>query len=313
MKTIHLLMVLAFVSLQLTPCSAQTNESDNATTNQISIGVRDGLYSEILKEQRELLIHVPSSAGYGRRFPVLFVLDGEYHFESVVGIMKYHSLSGLIPEMIVVAIPNTDRFRDLTTSHIGDDTNPSGGAGNFTKFLESELIPYIDKTYPTFPHRTLFGHSLGGLVVVNTLLNHKHLFNNYLAIDPSLSWGDQSFLKEAKSKIQERVYEDKSLYIAIANTLRGGMTVEEARQDTTTATLHLRSIFEFSELAKANEQLLSDSKYYGSETHGTLPIIAEQDAFRFLFSWYQFEHWGEFYSPAPKFSGEELRDMVVSY
>ena len=55
--------------------------------------------------------------------------------------------------------------------------NESGGAETFTKFIEEELIPYIDSKYPTMPYRTLIGHSYAGLFTINMLLNHKHLFS----------------------------------------------------------------------------------------------------------------------------------------
>lgn len=306
--------MLAIISLQHSVCFGQIHESSDTSENQISIGVRDQLYSEILGEERELWIHVPESSIYGLKYPVLFLLDGEFHFESVVGIVKANVANRLMPEIIVVAITNTDRFRDLTTSHIGDDSNPSGGAENFTKFIESELIPYIEDNYPAISHRTFIGHSLGGLVVANTLLKHSHLFNNYLAIDPSISWGDQKLLDEARMTLKESELQNKSLYVAIANTTNNDeMSFEEALEDTTTATLHLRSIVEFSELAKSNDQLDSDWKYYPDETHGTLPILAKHHAFRFLFSWYNFEHWNEFYAPEPTLTGEELVGLIVSH
>jgi len=82
--------------------------------------------------------------------------------------------------MIVVAIPNTDRSRDLTPTHsllLPDGTTQdflktTGGAEAFTTFLEKELIPYVESHYPTAPHRMLVGHSFGGLFTINALINH---------------------------------------------------------------------------------------------------------------------------------------------
>jgi len=310
--------LIAIISLTLSEGFGQILGNIDPTTNQISIGVQDTLYSETLGEERNIWVHVPRSRIYGHKYPVIFLLDGEFHFESVVGIVRSNVINKLMPEMIVVAITNTNRYRDLTTSHIGDDTNPSGGAENFTKFIESELIPYVDDNYPTISHRTFIGHSLGGLVVTNTLINHSHLFNNYLAIDPSLSWNDQKLLNAAKSTISKREYENHSIYIAIANTINNDKTkdavpFEMALKDTTTATLHLRSIVEFSKLLKSNDQLLSTWKYYPDETHGTLPVVALHEAIRFLFSWYKFDHWNEFYSPDSELTGEQLVTLITSH
>src|SRR5882757_6797115 len=171
----------------------------------------DSVFSKVLNEQREVWIYVPtglaSAAKAGTKFPVVYLLDGDGHFYSVAGmIQQLSSVNGntVCPEMIVVAIPNTDRTRDLTPTHVsemfGDSTRAktSGGAENFTKFLSTELIPYIEKTYPTSPHRVLIGHSFGGLFAINTLVKNPELFTNYLAIDPSLWWDDARLSAEAE-------------------------------------------------------------------------------------------------------------------
>ena len=310
-KFFYLLTILSFQQIL---CYGQIDGTTEPNTDQISIGVRDQFYSETLGEERALQVHIPASSIYGYNYPVLYLLDGEFHFESVVGILKAGIMSRKIPEMIIVGISNTNRYRDLSTVHVGDANDPSGGAEKFTDFIEHELIPYIDSKYPTIDHRTFVGHSLGGLVVVNTLMQRPHLFTNYLAIDPSLSWGNDQLLKEARSTVQEAAYENKSLFIAVANTIGNeAMSFEEALADNTTATLHLRSIVEFSELAASNDQLVSKWKYYPEESHGSLPIIAEHQAFPFLFSWFEFKYWNEFYMPEPTKTGDELVDLLVTH
>jgi len=311
MKSIICLLALAVFGLQPVFCFGQS--PDDETSQLISIGTKEKLYSKVLEEEREIWVHVPEAIDDQDKFPVLYLLDGEFNFETVVGVMKANVLNGLIPEMVIIAIPNNNRFRDLTTSHVGDDTNPSGGAGKFTQFIETELIPYIDEKYPTISYRTIIGHSLGGLVVVNTLIHHPHLFSNYIAIDPSLSWDKEGFMETATSTVRETNYENKALYTAIANTLPGEMSFEEALEDTTTHSLHLRSIQEFSKVAQSNEWLVSDWKYYENEAHGTLPLAAENDALRFLFSWYKFDEWREFFSPESELTGTKLVELMVGY
>ncbi len=313
----RLFCLLIIISSNLVQCTGQTLKNIDPTTNQISIGVRNQLYSKILGEEREVWVHVPKSSIYGHKYPVIYLLDGEFHFESVVGIVRSNVINKLMPDMIIVAITNTNRYRDLSTSHIGNDADLSGGGENFTKFIEKELIPYIDSKYPTIQHRTLIGHSLGGLLVLNTLMNHSSLFSNYLAIDPSLSWNNKKLLNESKSTIHKKNFNTKSIYVAIANTIsndiNNSMSFEKALKDTTTKTLHFRSIVEFSELLKSNNQLLSKWKYYPNETHGTTPIIALHESIRFLFAWYKFKHWDEFYMPKPKLTGDELVKLITSH
>src|SRR6185369_3299172 len=97
-----------------------------------------------------------------QRYPVVYLLDGDAHFPSVVGLVQQLSqVNGntVVPEMIVVAIPNTDRTRDLTPTHVSTDApfmdsnfaRTSGGGENFISFIEKELMPHIDSVYPTQP------------------------------------------------------------------------------------------------------------------------------------------------------------------
>ena len=138
-----------------------------------------------------------------------------------------------LPHMILVGISNqTNRTRDLTTSEIemrrgSSMQQETGGADKFTEFIEKELIPYIDNLYPTAPYRTLIGHSYAGLFTINALINHSHLFNNYIAIDPSLWWDDQVILKKAVTVFSESKFDKKSLYLGIANTMTDVMKIED--------------------------------------------------------------------------------------
>ena len=75
-----------------------------------------------------------------------------------------------IPELIIVALPNTRRTRDLTPTHAIRDYSGkeepnfsfSGGGESFLRFMEEELMPHIEAKYRTQPYRILVGHSLGG-------------------------------------------------------------------------------------------------------------------------------------------------------
>src|SRR5688572_24055326 len=274
--------------------------------NKIVIGKMDSVYSTILKEQRKVWVYTPDmKAGMqnpGKRYPVVYLLDGEGHFESVAGMIQQLSqVNGntIVPEMIVVAIPNTERTRDLTPTRIESDlpimdsnfAKSTGGGENFTAFMAKELIPRIDSLYPTQPFRILIGHSFGGLIVMNTITNHTTLFNAYIAIDPSMWYDKEQFLKTTQKKLAAQKYNGTRLYVGIANTMNEGMTLEKMKKDTTAGTRQIRSIFAMDKFIKANSQngLKYASKYYADDDHGSVPLISEYDGLRFIFSWYRFK------------------------
>jgi len=274
--------------------------------NKIVIGKVDSVYSTILKEQRKVWVYLPNmKAGMqnpGLRYPVVYLLDGDGHFESVVGMIQQLSqVNGntIVPEMIIVGIPNTDRTRDLTPTHITSDppmmdsgfSKNTGGGENFTAFMQKELMPHVDSLYPTQPFRVLIGHSFGGLIVMNTITNHTKLFNAYIAIDPSMWYDKEQFLKATQQKLAAQKYNGTSLYVGIANTMAEGMTLEKMKKDTSSDTRHIRSIFAMDKFIKSNSQngLKYASKYYGDDDHGSVPLISEYDGLRFIFSWYRFK------------------------
>ncbi len=272
--------------------------------NKVVIGKIDSIHSKILGEQRKIWVYVPNDGPEGiyskQHYPVVYLLDGDAHFYSVVGMIQQLSQvngNSICPEMIVVGIPNTDRTRDLTPTHIISDppmmdstsSLNSGGGEKFISFIEKELIPHIDSLYPTALYRMLIGHSFGGLTVVNTVVHHTNLFNAYVAIDPSMWWDHGKLLNETKTALATKDFKGNSLFLGIANTMPDGMDTLKARTDTSLNTRHIRSILELNSYLnfyKQNE-LKSKSKYYNEDDHGSVPLIATYDALHFIFDYYR--------------------------
>jgi uncharacterized protein len=141
--------------------------------------IRTNIHSDVLQETREILVHLPD--GYERserRYPVFYVLDGEWLFTYAVGAVQFLSgeVAGRMPEMIVIGIPNTNRERDLYWHQ-----EP------FLKFLEEELIPWVEARYRTAPHRLLHGWSSGSAFCLRVFFTRPELFSNYIASGAAIS------------------------------------------------------------------------------------------------------------------------------
>ena len=270
--------------------------------NNIVIGTINTIHSSILNEEREVLIYVPNSGNsvdkVKTRYPVLYLLDGYASFHSVTGVVQHLSSIGRIPEMIVVAISNTDRVRDLTPSHSiqwSDGTEDaaalktSGGGKQFALFIEKELIPHIEASYATDPYRMFIGHSLGGLTVINTLVNHPSLFNSYVAIDPSMWWDNQSLLKKADTVLAQQSFEGKKLFFATANTMTKGMDTLSVLKDQTSKHAQLKNNFKFRDVLRKNPKNKLDWnwKYYDGDNHPSVILIAAYDAMLSFFKGYE--------------------------
>jgi hypothetical protein len=262
----------------------------------VHIGRVDSVYSQTLKEQRRILVYTPPSYDdttvAPQRYPVLYLLDGDAHFHSVTGLIQALgtgvNATYAVPEMIVVAIPNTDRTRDMTPTRVGvgfdgkptDAFKTSGGMGTFFTFIKSELIPQVERTYRTTSYRVFIGHSLGGITALNALYTMPDVFNAYVAIDPSLWWDNNLLLRQAKPWISSAKLAGKALFVAQANTIA---------PDDTTLNPHYSAITQFNAVMKAYNQsgLRFAFRHYADDNHGSVPLIAEYDALRFIFEGYQ--------------------------
>ena len=277
------------------------------------VGALDSLYSQTLKDYRTIYVQLPDNynPNSDKKYPVAYILDGEVFLPTVNDVQDYYS-GGFTPEMVLVGISNSkNRMRDLTTSKItsayGNEEN--GEAANFFKFIETELIPFIEKKYPVTNFRTLIGHSYGGLFTIYTLIYHPQLFSNYLAIDPSLDWDDQKLINESREILSRQNYKGKALFMSLSGQLHMQnplVTVENVIQDTSEYTLFARSNITFSNIVKQNKknELAFEWKFYPRDLHGTIPFPSIMDGLIFDFEWYQWENTDKFNSPdTPK---EEL-------
>jgi len=300
MKFVLRLFLIAGLIIQLQQLA---NAQINSTNQYLSkVGITDSLNSGFLNESREIYIQLPD--GYNpeknQKYPVVFILDGEMFLPTVNDVQSYYS-GGFTPEMVLVGISNAkNRIRDLTTSKIKEKygmpfNQENGEADNFSRFIEKELIPFIEKKYPVTNFRTLIGHSYGGLFAIYTMVNKPDLFANYLAIDPSLDWDNQKLVSEAKAKLSNQDYKGKSLFMSLSGQLHmqnSTITIDNVMQDTTDFTLFARSNIAFSNLVRQNAKngLSFDWRFYPNDIHGTIPFPSISDGLISLFEWYQMEN-----------------------
>ncbi|MBN8855279.1 MAG: hypothetical protein BGO55_24260 [Sphingobacteriales bacterium 50-39] len=181
-------------------------------------GIKDSIYSQTLKEERRLQIQLPKEykPGSTEKYRVLYLLDGEWNAELFEQVQAWSRQWGFTPPIIMVGVVNVypnnqnQRFRDLTPTSGGQ--NGAGGGPKLLTFLKDELIPYINKTYPSNGSNILWGHSLGGLFVLYTLFTEPQVFDAYIAADPS-AWWDHGFLGSYAKERVNTIKGIKSLFI----------------------------------------------------------------------------------------------------
>ena len=188
-------------------------------TNALVIGQAIKINSKILNEERPIWVYLPEDYKTSRdkKYPVIYMLDGAFHFHHITGAVQILAKRERIPQMIVIAIPYIDydrRDRDLSPTSV-NDRPPVAGADNFLAFLKEELIPFIEKNYRTNDFKILYGHSVGGLFTMYALFNYPDLFTAYIAGSPWFQTNNQYWLINIEKMAKERDLTDKFLFMTV--------------------------------------------------------------------------------------------------
>ncbi len=259
------------------------NQAKSQNVGKIVIGTKHIIHSSILKENREYWISLPESyhkkeLSY-KKYPLLFILDGNVHFRAISGIVNYMSFdlhsNTKIPEMIVIGIKNVNRRRDYTPDKVVTRRkNDSGGVENFLRFLKEELIPKLDKKYRTTNYRILFGHSLGGLLSVYAYMKEDSPFNAFIAADPSFGTWDCSTMDKKLDAVTSQSFK-RFLYIATANW--GKRNVKNRDR-------HVRLFDALN--SKCEDEFYAKLEFFENENHATIPLIAFYNGISSIFEGY---------------------------
>ena len=188
-----------------------------------------------LDQQRDykVWLAMPKNSDKHKALPVIYMLDGN----SVMSRLDDDLLKKMSEQnnMVIVAIgyksnlpfESAARSVDYTPADLSnkihlDPRNPermSGGSQQFRQLISNQIIPWVNAqvklSHITLDsHRTaLWGHSYGGLFVLDTLLNNfqiknsenKSVFSHYYVASPSLTWADSRILKAVEHVRSEQV------------------------------------------------------------------------------------------------------------
>lgn len=190
------------------------------------------LQSAVLVESRDVIVSLPESypRDPSRRYPVLYVLDGSSQATHTAESARLLARIGVMPEILVVGVPSSseNRARDYTPPYMRvdaeDEKAPAGEADRFLRFIETELIPRVERQYRTTPTRMLAGNSRGGVFVVYSLMERPDLFAARFAFSPALWRDDDRLVKELAKSLKSRAMPPTSLYLSLGDGENEKMT-----------------------------------------------------------------------------------------
>jgi enterochelin esterase-like enzyme len=169
---------------------------------------------------RQLRVWLPpgytSAENQGRRYPVLYLNDGQNLFDPATAFAGVdwrvgESLIRLIgesavPPMIVVGIDNAtvERIREFLPYRALYPPVPKPLGKRYPDFLIHEIMPFIERTYCVAKgakNTGLGGSSLGALIALYTVISRPGVFGRLLLESPSLFVSNRQLLKDSRAVV----------------------------------------------------------------------------------------------------------------
>jgi len=205
-------LTIYLLCLALYGCQPKTSPTNHPATDTTPRAVYSKAVQDSLYVQTQLPLEYSDSST--KRYPVVVVLDANFHFPMLAASVRQYEKAGLLPPLIVVGVGyqsfatmDSLRVRDYLypAALPSDELKAPGGGESFGQFLSLELLPAIDSTYrTTTQNRTLLGHSFGGYFALYTLLNQAnrktHDFQNFVAASPSV-WYHNFYLNQLPAQL----------------------------------------------------------------------------------------------------------------
>jgi tetratricopeptide (TPR) repeat protein len=133
-------------------------------------------------------------------------------------------------------------------------------------------VPRIDAQYRTVPFRTLVGHSLGGLFTLYAFLSPDSPVQAYLAIDPSLWWDNKVIEQQAKQAVVMGKPPRGIVFLGLGHNPHPSQLIVRSFADL------------MREKAPGCRLGLKD---FPEEGHGSVPLLAWYEGFKFIFKGYK--------------------------
>ena len=160
------------------------------------------IFSDFLKNTIKFDVYLPPSFGENtRQCPFLILNDAQ----DMQAVRLVSTLSDLyqqrkIKQIIAIAIYPNDRMQEYGTAAMADYAGRGSEAGNYSKFIVEELLPFLEQNYAIdlkSRFNAFAGFSLGGLSALDMVWNHSTIFKKAGIFSGALWWRSKPFKEEA--------------------------------------------------------------------------------------------------------------------
>jgi enterochelin esterase-like enzyme len=178
-------------------------------THHYSLKTLTNIHSKLLNRDTIVDIFLPPSHAKGvKKYPLLILNDGQDN--KTIGLketLESLSASQQMEEIIVVGVHAADRMQEYGVARKSDYKQRGSRARYYTRFIMTELIPYLESQYsitddPT--QRAIAGFSLGGLSALD-IAWHNNYFKKIGAFSGSFWWRKRDTTSRFYSDQHDRI------------------------------------------------------------------------------------------------------------
>ena len=175
--------------------------------------------SEVLDVERRVWVYLPPmyDAEPERRFPVLYMLDGQNVFDGATAYVAGKEWEadetaerlieeGRIEPLIIVAADNGGEARVEEYTPTPDRRGRGGQVDRYGRMLVEELKPWVEESFRTLPGREttgVAGSSYGALASLWIGLTHHDVFGRIAALSPSVGRDDGQILRFVEAVVEK--------------------------------------------------------------------------------------------------------------
>lgn len=188
-----------------------------------------------LNRNRKILIYLPPDyAASGKRYPVLYMHDGQNLFDENTSFSGEWEVDESLNELfgngddgaIVVGIYNSSFRLDEYSPWV----NPQYGGGQgdeYADWMVETLKPYVDGNYRTLSdreHTGIMGSSMGALISLYTAIEHQDVFGKVGIFSPAFWFaGNQAYTHVSSTGKQA----DMKIYLLAGDQEDNGSVVDD--------------------------------------------------------------------------------------
>ena len=187
-------------------------KSESSTKNQIAYTAEklSGIYTKLLDREVEVELFLPPEAHSSeKKYALLLLNDGQDNASvRVKETVERLTSEGLINEIIVAGVRAGDRMQEYGVASKPDYLKRGLKAKAYTKYIVSELIPYLLYKYPVDPspsQHAIAGYSMGGLSAMDIAWNHPEVFNKVGVFSGAMWWRKRDSKSRFYSDNRDRI------------------------------------------------------------------------------------------------------------